>query len=334
MNKNLKPALKNRSSEQGFAIPIAVGMGLIMVLVGATMIVRSQGDQVTASAQKATARSLSTTETAITRVQAFLKEYPYFTKFPSTQWNDTNVINGAADAYIETARCTTPISSATARSNIQTSLNSLLPGWKPIDTADSYKGEFNIQSYVYNTPNGILTIAGKNPQEAYTNLQVTIPIQEITTSNSRPPGPPGLWLNKSNLTSNQTVSGNLLLNGCSDDNTAPKNLDGTSSPTRQSDMEPGGTFTVSTSTKLPKSPSLPNVVPTFPTILLGTLTQDYYIGRYNPDSGSATSLPSTLPTAADIITYPNGTQRDGSYAYRLSSITSDLTIAAGKKVTK
>jgi len=75
MNKNLKIALKNRSSEQGFAIPIAVGMGLIMLLIATTMIVRSQGDQVTASAQKGAADSLSTSETGVTRVQSLFNTW-------------------------------------------------------------------------------------------------------------------------------------------------------------------------------------------------------------------------------------------------------------------
>jgi len=35
---------------------IAVGLGLVMLLVGVTMIIRSQGDQVTASAQKGAAK--------------------------------------------------------------------------------------------------------------------------------------------------------------------------------------------------------------------------------------------------------------------------------------
>lgn len=67
MNKNLKIVLKNRSSEQGFVIPIAVGMGLIMILIATTLIVRSQGDQVSASAQKATAQSLAVAEGGMTR---------------------------------------------------------------------------------------------------------------------------------------------------------------------------------------------------------------------------------------------------------------------------
>lgn len=67
MNKKLKIALKNHSSDQGFAIPIAVGMGLTMILIATTLIVRSQGDQVSASAQKATAQSLAVAEGGMTR---------------------------------------------------------------------------------------------------------------------------------------------------------------------------------------------------------------------------------------------------------------------------
>lgn len=67
MNKSLRFAFKNSSSDQGFAIPIAIGMGLIMLLIASTMIVRSQGDQVSASAQKATAQSLAIAEGGMSR---------------------------------------------------------------------------------------------------------------------------------------------------------------------------------------------------------------------------------------------------------------------------
>lgn len=332
MNKNLKIALKNCSSEQGFAIPIAVGMGLIMLLVGVTMIVRSQGDQVTASAQKATARSLGTAETGITRVQAFLNKYPYFIKFSSTRWTDTDVIDGAANAFVKAQNlgCSTV---AGTKTSITADLNALLPGWKSVDTGDSSKGEFQIRSYA---PNGTLTVDGRNPQGASTALQVIIPSTSVPLPPSmRPPSPPGLFLNKSNLTRNQTVNGKMWLNGCNDDKTAPTNFDGTSSPTRETDIEaprPPNGFTVSSSTSLPNLPPLPSLAPaTLPSG--GAPTQNYYIARYNPDSGTATSLPPTLPTADDIANYPSGTQKDGSYAYRLSSITSALNIEPGKKVT-
>ncbi|HEY9782431.1 MAG TPA: hypothetical protein V6D09_20100 [Leptolyngbyaceae cyanobacterium] len=63
MNTKLKSALIRRTTEQGFVMPIAIGLGLIIILIGATMIMRSHGDQLTASAQKATTDSLNVAET-------------------------------------------------------------------------------------------------------------------------------------------------------------------------------------------------------------------------------------------------------------------------------
>lgn len=75
MNTKLKLALIRRYSDQGFAMPIVIGLGLIMLLIAAMMIMRSQGDQTTALAQKATANSLSTSETGVTRVQSLLNTW-------------------------------------------------------------------------------------------------------------------------------------------------------------------------------------------------------------------------------------------------------------------
>lgn len=73
MNRKLKAALKRRS-DRGFALPVAVGMGLIMLLVAATLIVRSQGGQVTASARKRTGESLAVAEGGIARTLAQLTQ--------------------------------------------------------------------------------------------------------------------------------------------------------------------------------------------------------------------------------------------------------------------
>lgn len=73
MHRKLKAALRCRS-DLGFALPVAVGMGLIMLLVAATMILRSQGGQVTASARKRTGASLAVAEGGIARTLAQLTQ--------------------------------------------------------------------------------------------------------------------------------------------------------------------------------------------------------------------------------------------------------------------
>lgn len=62
------------TSDQGFALPLAVGMGLIMIVVGMTMIVRSQNDQVTASLQKQTSQGLAIAEGGTARILGLLND--------------------------------------------------------------------------------------------------------------------------------------------------------------------------------------------------------------------------------------------------------------------
>lgn len=74
INRNINIALIRRSSKEGFALPITLGLGLIMILIAATLIVRAQGDQTTASAQKATAQSLAIAEGGLSRTLAKLNQ--------------------------------------------------------------------------------------------------------------------------------------------------------------------------------------------------------------------------------------------------------------------
>lgn len=48
----IKYCLECRNKQAGFALPVAIGMGLIILLVGLTMLLRSQDSQVSAIAQK------------------------------------------------------------------------------------------------------------------------------------------------------------------------------------------------------------------------------------------------------------------------------------------
>jgi hypothetical protein len=139
MNKKLKIALRSCSSEQGFAIPVAVGIGLVMLLVGVTMIIRSQGDQVTASAQKATARSLNAAEAGITRVQSVMNTYRILSNItltniastpPTTSWN--RVYNAS------------PPSCSTAGST-EISSYRINSDWITLDNG----GQFRIKEYTY-----------------------------------------------------------------------------------------------------------------------------------------------------------------------------------------
>lgn len=208
MNKNLKIALKDRSSEQGFAMPIAIGLGLVMILIGTTMIIRSQDDQVSALAQQATADSLGVAETGVTRVQSLLKRFPKMAQKAKSNWSTE---------YSRLSAINTCLGS-TQDSTLVTNINN----WQTVDSSnppDRKKGEFKILEYTYTGNVGTLKIAGRAISEngstntsaanATNYLKVEIPVVPLSDFPL-----PGLWAK--NLTmGNNNVRGNILVAGCS-----------------------------------------------------------------------------------------------------------------------
>jgi hypothetical protein len=76
MKRHQNLAYGKKNFNRGFALPTVLGIGLILLLVGLTMIFRSLGDRQIAYAQGATAQSLVVAETGITRIQGLLLKYP------------------------------------------------------------------------------------------------------------------------------------------------------------------------------------------------------------------------------------------------------------------
>jgi hypothetical protein len=193
MNKKLKIALANRFNDQGFAMPIAIGLGLIMILIGATMIVRSQGDEVTASAQKGTAQSLSVTETGITRVQAFLNKNRGFASqsYPWTSYL-ANLANSCTSGtlYDEAAAFNNWISVA------------------------SGTGQFKVISYIPTATEGVLVLEGQALQgsnvKSTTRLQVKIPLDRSAIPSF---SPPGAWAQNFGL-GNNSITGDVVDASC------------------------------------------------------------------------------------------------------------------------
>ena len=95
--KNRIPNTVERSArEEGFAIPIAMGMGLVMLLLAMTAIVRSQSDARVAVDRKFSAQARTAAEIGVTRVQDFLNRYraaataPACTSWPTSGYGDCN----------------------------------------------------------------------------------------------------------------------------------------------------------------------------------------------------------------------------------------------------
>jgi hypothetical protein len=80
--------LRGRLSYKGFALPIALGVGLILLLVSVMAIVRSQGQATNTFSQRQNARGLAVTETAVSRYQNLMQKNPAMMTYcanPSSQ---------------------------------------------------------------------------------------------------------------------------------------------------------------------------------------------------------------------------------------------------------
>lgn len=193
MNRKLKMALRGRSNEQGFAIPAVVGLGLAMLLVSVTMIVRSQGDQVTASAQKATFQSLGVAETGITQVESFLgnnrrfinKNHPWTTSLESLK---DPCISG--DLYDKANKFNDWI------------------------TVGSGTDRFQVISYTPTNKEAILVLEGQARQgstvKSTTRLQAKIPFDQTTKPSFNPPG---AWAENFGLGNNE-ILGDVMDAAC------------------------------------------------------------------------------------------------------------------------
>lgn len=213
MKHKMKIALVSHSREQGFAVPIAIGLGFIILLIATTLIIRSQEDRVTASAQKATAQSLAVAEGGITRSLSTLKQLhkgAYFRLNYDSLNSTTAQTHLGPDAILNSGDEET------------TAVNqwSNPPYTVPCSTANSSppnlvsgkmgtSGNYTIKAYRYRDPDGNprtgdetghLLIEGTH-RKAGSQIQVSIPITQTAIAGSFP----GLSADNINLGNNDVL---------------------------------------------------------------------------------------------------------------------------------
>ena len=298
MKKKLSIAPSHGYSEQGFVIPIVMGLGLVMILIGSMMLVRSQVDKVTAAAQKSTTDSLGVSEVGITRVQSLFKRFPKMAQQPASNWAGIYTSNSSANNCL----------SNTQDSNIVNNINN----WITVDSSDLTKGEFKVLDYSYTGNVGVLKVAGRARSEngsaatsignAANYLEVRIPVVPLVDFTF-----PGLWAKSFNMGNNQ-ISGNVLVAGCSIPSgiSQDKNI-----------VANTGTLNANPSLEFPPLPELPSS---------GVITIAAITG--------STTLPRTTPVvdkpgSDGVYRYLVG--KSGNYSIDLKGNDS-LTITSTKKV--
>jgi hypothetical protein len=203
--------MNSAASTKGFVLPIAIGVGLIAILLGIMVIARSSQNRVTATAQKETARSLAAAETGITQFQSLFNRYrplatycfSNVTPAPSScgtvTWQTVENLNLAGSDVCETA-ATLVKDYADDFTNNQ---------WKSVSTNPN-DGQFRLVSYFYKPDategapllpgTGELTIEGRVNQNtddtasnrtSMTRIDVQFPVTNLPPNSA---DVPGLWV--------------------------------------------------------------------------------------------------------------------------------------------
>ncbi len=189
-------------SETGFATPLALGMGLVMIIVAASLIGRSQSDRMTTNSQREIDRALSVSEAGVGRFQAFLDRHRFLATKDLSLWSNTLTLLPSSQSGCQLINLT----SATTQIGLFAAHT-----WVDLDPNDRRKGRYQIVDYKYQNGVGKLTVAGE--VDSYYNTQNTAKNTTIVKipigSESAKIAPPALWANTFNLNPAHQITGQI-----------------------------------------------------------------------------------------------------------------------------
>jgi hypothetical protein len=198
-------------STKGFVLPVAIGVGLIAILIGIMVVARSNQNRITATAQKETARSLAAAESGITQFQSLFNRYR-----PLSTYCSSNA--APAPSSCGTVTWQTVQNSDLAGSEVCEAAATLVKDYADDFTNDQWKsvstnpsdGQFRLISYFYKPDAtsaspflpgiGELTLEGRVNQNSdntpsnrtsVTRLQIQFPVTNLPPNSA---DVPGLWV--------------------------------------------------------------------------------------------------------------------------------------------
>ncbi len=229
MKQWIEYSLKCRKGQAGFALPVAIGMGLIILLVGLTMLLRSQDSQVSAIAQKDTAKSLNAAETGVHEIRALMNQHRAIANHPACESpRNTDGTCPDSGSSIESWALPNNISKILSTCGVDRKgeiINLANREWTNVDDNDPSQGEYRLLSY---DEAGIATIQGRvnegQPSESVSELQVSFPVSPAPIAN--------LWVSTGANTS-QIDPNALILGPCASGSpiqSSPLDIPGIPSP--------------------------------------------------------------------------------------------------------
>ncbi|UUO13117.1 hypothetical protein [Dolichospermum heterosporum] len=295
MNPRLKLALIRHTGEQGFASVIAVGVGLVMILIGLTMALRSQGDVALGLNQKNTSRALSIAEVSITRYQYLINTNRNLAKVDFTS---TNLSSSYTSALSSSSQCSN-IAITTEKIVNTYAGTSDKDYWLPVTSDDPKQGEYKLVSYTYkqDDPNaasgtlpgtGTLTVQGRvnnnSTSTSTAQIQVKIPVKAPDPGNGE-----ALWTISGSIvgSNNQKIDGDIKFK-C-----------GELTPAQITTMKENNLANnnvnqvIESSSPMRAAPALPNTYTD-----LGDITKDTTLSGSVSADGNATPTPTPTPTSS------------------------------------
>lgn len=220
MNTRFKFALirhLNSDRHQGFALPMAMMVGMVMLVVGITMVIRAQGDQSKAVAQTSKTIANAAAEAGLTRIQNFLVQNPALAQYSMEEWKTAMVAyqgnanttdatltgmvgllkqqscsySGQSDATIKQTLVPTMATFVASSGNSATGVENSLPN--PDSSNSTFAPSFQLKGYVYSNKKAQAVLVGKAGQQSKATLAVTIPVDNNKLDASTQAFP-GLWV--------------------------------------------------------------------------------------------------------------------------------------------
>lgn len=209
-------SLKCRKGQAGFALPVAIGMGLIILLVGLTMLLRSQDSQVSAIAQKDTAKSLNAAETGVNEIRALMNQHRAIANQPACKATPRNSDGTCPDSgSVVSWAVPSNIANILAECGVDRTglvINLANREWQDVDPSDASQGEYQLLDY---DGAGLATVQGRvnagQPSESISRLEVNFLVNPVEDQAA------GLWVSTTADTS-QIDSGVEVLGPCSSTN--------------------------------------------------------------------------------------------------------------------
>jgi Tfp pilus assembly protein PilX len=232
MNTRIKLAfIRSLDKKPGFALPLALMIGLVILTIGIGMIGRTQGDQSRVTTQKIKADGLSVAEMAVTQVRQLIDENRLLSMYDSTYWSNSEVqtLLGVAIDARQANSCNNSNSdssstSTTESTSILSNISSIAgANWTNLPNNRSYR----LVNYDYSgDPEGEITGVKGDITKAYATLDGRAGADQGLAQSRLEVEIPVISQRDPIFENNNSIPGLWLAEGTTDDLTNPVGNDG------------------------------------------------------------------------------------------------------------